>query len=240
MKHFLIYLFRKIKANFIWFKLHNIFEPLGFLFLNIFYLSKFSKWKASVKQPEFNDFYNKKVFYGDRYKLYEHIFQKENLSSEIVYLEFGVSGGDSFKWWIGKNTNPGSKFFGFDTFSGLPENYGMYKSGEMSSSIPKVEDDRCKFIAGIFQETLPGFLKENIFEKKTVIHCDADLFSSTLFVLTSLAPYLKKDDIIFFDEFSVPTHEFKAFYDFVSAYGIKYELIGAINNYLQVAIKVSR
>lgn len=238
MKNILIYIFRKIKANFVRFKLHNIFEPFAFIFLNIFYLSKFSKWKASVKQPEFNDFYNKKVSYGDRYKLYEHIFQKENLDNEIVYLEFGVSGGDSFKWWANKNINHDSRFFGFDTFSGLPENYGMYKSGEMSSAIPKINDVRCNFIAGIFQETLPKFLKENNLEQELVIHCDADLYSSTLFVLTSIYPYLKKEDIIFFDEFSVPTHEFKAFYDFISAFNLKYELIGAINNYLQIAIKI--
>lgn len=67
---------------------------------------------------------------------------------------------------------------------------------------------------------------------------DADIYSATLYVLTSLAPFLKKDDIIFFDEFVVPTHEFKAFQDFVQSYYINLELIGAANNYYFVAFKV--
>ena len=238
MKNVLIFLARKIKANFIRFKLHNIFEPFDFIFLNIFYLSKFSKWKAGIKLLGFDDFYNKKVSYNDRFKLHEYVFQKENLKNEIIYLEFGVCDGESFKWWVNKNNDPNSRFIGFDTFSGLPENYGIYKKGEMSSSIPVVDDTRHKFIPGMFQETLPAFLKETNLQRKLVIHCDADLYSSTLFVLTNIAAYLKNNDVILFDEFSVPTHEFKAFTDFVSAFNIKYEVVGAINNYLQVAIKI--
>jgi len=67
---------------------------------------------------------------------------------------------------------------------------------------------------------------------------DADLYSATLYVLTSIAPLLKKDDIIFFDEFAVPTHEFKAYLDFVQSYYINLELIAAANNYYFAAFKV--
>ena len=67
---------------------------------------------------------------------------------------------------------------------------------------------------------------------------DADLYSATLYSLTSIAPFLKKDDIIFFDEFAVPTHEFKAFYDFLQSYYINLELIAAANNYYFAAFKV--
>ena len=67
---------------------------------------------------------------------------------------------------------------------------------------------------------------------------DADLYSATLYALTSLAPYLKPGDIIFFDEFVVPTHEFKAFLDFTQSYYIKLELIAAANNYYFTAFKV--
>ena len=49
----------------------------------------------------------------------------------------------------------------------------------------------------------------------------------------------KKDDIIFFDEFSVPTHEFKAFHDFIQSYYTNLELIAAANNYYFVAFKVT-
>ena len=67
---------------------------------------------------------------------------------------------------------------------------------------------------------------------------DADIYSATLYVLTNLAPFLKKGDLILFDEFSVPTHEFKAYYDFVQSYYINLELVAAANNYYFVAFKV--
>jgi O-methyltransferase len=47
-----------------------------------------------------------------------------------------------------------------------------------------------------------------------------------------------KGDIIIFDEFNVPMHEFKAFAEWVSSYYIKYEVIGAVNNFYQIAVKI--
>ncbi|MBL7765461.1 MAG: hypothetical protein JNJ58_05175 [Chitinophagaceae bacterium] len=92
----------------------------------------------------------------------------------------------------------------------------------------------------MFQDTLPGFLTSNSFHqgRRKVIHLDADLFSSTLFTLCSLAPHLQKGDILLFDEFNVPNHEFLAYKTFCDSYYIKTKLIGAVNNYLQVAVMV--
>ncbi len=108
----------------------------------------------------------------------------------------------------------------------------------LKANIPIIEDERVKFIKGLFQDSLPDFLNSYESKQRKVIHMDADLYSSTLFVLTRLIPLLQKDDIIIFDEFGVPTHEFRAFTDIVSSYKLNYEILGAINNYLQVAIKL--
>jgi hypothetical protein len=67
---------------------------------------------------------------------------------------------------------------------------------------------------------------------------DADLYSATLFVLTSITPFLRPGDIIFFDEFNVPMHEFKAFKDWSNSYYINYKVLGAINNFYQLAIMI--
>jgi len=112
------------------------------------------------------------------------------------------------------------------------------KDYDTKGILPDVEDSRVDFRAGLFQHSLPKFIKEFSFNKRLVLHMDADLYSSTLFVLTALAFNLKKDDILIFDEFGVPTHEFRAFKDFFDSYMIKYEVLGAINNYLQLAIKI--
>src|SRR5690606_12027975 len=134
------------------------------------------------------------------------------------------------------NANGRSRFSGFDTFEGLPEDWGFYSKGDMSSSMPQIEDERGSFYKGLFQDTLPGFIQDNNLEqRRKVIHLDADLYSSTLYVLTSLYPYLRKGDILIFDEFNVPNHEYLAVKNFVESFYIKLTLIGAVNNYFQVA-----
>jgi O-methyltransferase len=238
--NFKLFIIRKVKNLFERFKLHLLFGPFVNFFLQIVYLSKLSKWISSAPKVPFNDFYNKKVDYNKRMLMHNYVLNIEKLNGEIDYLEFGVASGVSFKWWVENNTNPNSKFYGFDTFTGLPEDFGVFKKNDYSQDgkFPNLNDDRVEFWSGLFQKSLPEFLNHFAWNRKIVIHMDADLYSSTLYVLTSLARFLKQGDIIIFDEFGVPTHEFRAFTDFFSAYPIKYELLAATNNYLQIAIKI--
>jgi len=189
--------------------------------------------------PVFNDFYSKKYDYSKRYMLYKHVIDTEMLY-EIYYLEFGVSQGHSFRWWADNIKNANSRFVGFDTFTGLPEKWGFFEKGVMSTegNIPQINDVRCKFVKGLFQESLPGFLKGFDTSLRKVIHLDADIYSLTLYVLTMLATHLNKNDILIFDEFNVPLHEFKAYHDFITSYYIKTRVIGAVNNYFQISFKI--
>jgi O-methyltransferase len=203
---------------------------------------RLSRWAMiHGKQATLNDFYNPKRQYNLRFKLYEHVLQLESLAqAPIDYLEFGVAKGVSLTWWLDNNKNQASRFFGFDTFEGLPEKWGTYEKGAMSFGVPVLKDTRCEFFKGLFQQTLFSFIKQEKLSSanRKIIHLDADLFSSTLFVLTSLHPYLRKDDILIFDEFNVPNHEFLAFECYTKAFYVNYDLIGAVNNYFQVAIKI--
>jgi hypothetical protein len=106
--------------------------------------------------------------------------------------------------------------------------------------IPDITDERATFIKGLFQDTLPTFLKENNLDngKRKIIHFDADLFSSTLFGLCTLSPFFKEGDIILFDEFNVPNSEYYALKIFEETYYRKFKLIGAVNNYYQIAMVV--
>lgn len=231
---------RKIKSLLLKYQLQNVLNPISGALLNLIYLSKLSKYLQSIEKPEFNDFYSPNRDYNKRYKLYEHIIKSENLD-KIYYLEFGVAKGKSIKWWTQNVKSPESKFVGFDTFTGLPENWGEFNSGDMSSEdeFPEINDKRCQFKKGLFQETLPVFLKNFDTDCRKIIHMDADLYSSTLYVLTSLASYLQKDDIIIFDEFNVPLHEFKAFHEFINSYYVEVKMIGAVNNYYQAAFRIT-
>lgn len=230
---------RKLKYYFYKFGIHQVLYGKGLLFLG--HLSTLSKWISTQRDLKYSDFPSKDFDYNKRIKLYNFIIENEIANTEIDYLEFGVSKGESFKWWIEHIKNEKSRFFGFDTFNGLPEDWGPFKKGDMSNGNipPVINDSRHKFFQGIFQKTLYEFLKTYKSEKRKVILMDADLYSSTLFVLSTLSPYLAKGDIILFDEFNVPLHEYKAFKDWTESFYINYTLIGEVNNFYQVAIKLN-
>jgi O-methyltransferase len=224
-----------------------LFSRVGLLikpFSNFFlFLSRFaalSSWIHTHKKGIYTDFYSPKRNYVARFKLYEHVSIADELKNEpIDYLEFGVASGLSFNWWLQHNAHPDSRFYGFDTFEGLPEDWHFFKKGDMRAELPEVDDNRAKFVKGLFQDTLLNFLKSHPRGVgKMVIHMDADLYSSTLFSLTTLAPYLKPGDIIFFDEFNVPNHEYAAWNDFVRSYYIPNEVIGSVNNFYQCAFRI--
>lgn len=234
-----LFFIRLTKSLFIKLQLHRIFQVFTGFLSNLLYLTKFSAWAYKNRKVEYNDFFSK-WDYSKRNAMYQWVIDKEQLNANINYLEFGVAAGHSFIWWLDKINNPESRFYGFDTFDGLPEDWGPFKKGSFSNNnkVPEIKDSRGKFFTGLFQQTLPDFLKEFDNNKRNVIMMDADLYSATLYALTMLSPYLKKGDIIFFDEFVVPTHEFKAYIDFVQSHYINLQLIAAANNYYFVAFKV--
>lgn len=224
-------------------RLHGLVEPFSGLLLNSYYMSKLSKWRNSAKVNGYNDWYQNNWDYNRRLKLYEEVSKAEKLDSiAIDYFEFGVCGGHSFKWWLEHNKNTGSKFYGFDTFEGLPENFGPFAKGSMAVALESlnINDPRASFYKGLFQDTLVPFLDNYRSDRKKLIHLDADLFSATLFSLSQLYRFLNDGDILLFDEFAVPKHEFMAFKIFTESFYVNYEVIGAANNYLFLAVKIKK
>lgn len=204
------------------------------------HLAQLSRFVHKNKKAGHSDFYTWQFFYNKREELHEHIIASEKID-EVNYLEFGVSRGKSFRWWSDKLKNPNCRFYGFDTFSGLPEDWGPFKAGDMSNGNepPEMDDDRCSFYQGLFQQTLVPFLADFDDSKRKIIHMDADLYSATLYVLTLMTPYLKPGDIILFDEFNVPMHEYKAFTEWANSFYVKYEVIGSVNNFYCTAVKIA-
>ena len=219
-----------------------LIKPIKGQFKFVGNFSELTAWiqKHNSIKGIYNDFYSPRRVYSNREKLHAYLSEQNGLGhKEIQYYEFGVASGKSFRWWLGENKNPNSTFWGFDTFEGLPEDWHFYPKGAMSHQIPEINDTRASFIKGLFQNTFFEFLKTYPPKQGVtkVLHMDADLYSSTLFILTAFAPLLNEGDIIMFDEFNVPNHEFAAWNDFVRSYYVQYELIGAVNNYYQTAFK---
>ena len=219
-------------------RMHKVFPADIFEF--IAYLTRLSKWINKYAHTGYSDYYSSNLVNNKREDLYTHVLKEENLNAAVDYLEFGVSRGVSFRWWVKNITHSGARFFGFDTFTGLPEAWGKFKKGDMDNSCkpPEIDDSRVSFYQGLFQQTLNGFLKNYTPNKRRVIHLDADIYSATIYVLTTMTPFIRKGDILFFDEFNVPLHEFKAFSEWTSSFYIEYEVIGSMNNFHQVALKI--
>jgi O-methyltransferase len=221
--------------------LHSITSPFSGVLGNGMNMGHLSKWRQEHEVKGYNDFYQETWDYERRYNLYEALVKQEALDQEPVdYFEFGVAGGFSFKWWLERNKEPGSRFFGFDTFEGLPEKWGAFEKGSMAYAMEslQVNDPRASFYKGLFQESLVPFLEQYDNRNRKLIHIDSDLFSAALFTLTQLYRFLKPGDIILFDEFAVPQHEFLAWKIFTETFYIDYDVIGAANNYLFVAVKI--
>lgn len=147
------------------------------------------------------------------------------------YLEFGVFKGESINYIA--RCVPNDIVFGFDSFEGLPEDWKInFPKGTFKiENIPKVENN-VKLIIGYFQDVLDEFLERES-ELVSFIHMDADIYSSTKYVLNTLLKYnrLVKGTIIQFDEYYryLEWHkkgEFKAFHEILEEYNLKYKYIG--------------
>lgn len=135
-------------------------------------------------------------------------------------LEFGVYTGTTINQ-IKSSVEPNRyKIYGFDTFEGLPEDWkgtpcaaGHFSTGGNVPNIPDIH-----FFKGLFSNTIPIY-KQNS-SNIALLHCDADLYSSTIDILYGLNDYIVKNTIIIFDEWyynhlNIPKnrlHERKAFF----------------------------
>lgn len=149
----------------------------------------------------------------------------------LLYLEFGVHRGESLRWWAGAVPDARASFLGFDTFTGLPEAWNAVDGPAAYSAgghAPTIGDPRVRLIQGLFADTLPGL---SLPERDVlVVNCDADLYSSTRDVLTSLSERLVVGSFLYFDELHDPQHEMKAFAEHLDASGQRWRVVAAAAN----------
>jgi O-methyltransferase len=174
-----------------------------------------------------------------RFELHAYIQKQFLQDKSIDYLEFGVAEGDSINFWINLNKNLKSRFYGFDTFTGLPEEwknligYRSISTWSCEGNLPEITDGRVQFFKGLFQDTIDQFLQNYDPQKNIVIHNDSDLYSSSLYLLTRLHDIIKKDTIIIFDEFNNVMDEFRALENYCASYHRKYKVVGVTDDFYQ-------
>jgi hypothetical protein len=157
---------------------------------------------------------------------------------EVLYLEFGVFDGAATRYWSRLLGNPHSKLHGFDTFEGLPENWlpqrskGCFSTGGV---VPQIDDPRVRFFRGYFEDTLAGYRCPSC--EVLILNMDADLYSSTKCVLDRLREDIVLGTYIYFDEFNHQGHELRAFDEFISVTGMRFEVVGVTQTLAHVAFR---
>ena len=175
--------------------------------------------------------------YSDRWKMYEALAEKIS-DEQVLYLEFGVYEGYTLRRWARLLKNESSRFFGFDSFEGLPESWdAMRPEGtfNVQGMIPTYDDPRVSLCPGWFSDTLPDFMLPP--HQRLVVHLDADLYSSTKFVLDTLSTEISAGTIIIFDQLCDRMHELRAWDEFLQKTNRKFRFAAATINLEQVAFE---
>jgi hypothetical protein len=159
-------------------------------------------------------------------------------------LEFGVFKGTTINPLA--RLVPERQFFGFDSFTGLPEAW----AGSRYSAInfdrkgrkPSVAAN-VTLIEGWFDDTLPSFLAQKP-GPIGFLHVDCDIYSSTKTVLDLTAARLAPGAVIVFDEFfnykGYELHEFKAFFEFAERFEVAYRFIGYAAQQVSLVVEAVR
>jgi len=158
-----------------------------------------------------------------------------------LYCEFGVFKGETITRMAKRRSE--RRFYGFDSFEGLPENWkpGCGKGafdlrGVMPDVPPNVE-----LVKGFFQDSLPGFLQQHP-EPAALLHIDCDLYSSTKCVLDLFKDRIVSGTVILFDEyFNYPgwmEGEHRAWCEFVAAGNLAFEYLAYNELNEQLAVRI--
>jgi hypothetical protein len=178
------------------------------------------------------------LYFIDRENLLRYALDQVAVKGQV--LEFGVFAGKTIRTIAGRVQQP---VHGFDTFTGLPEDWAGSKSpkGEFSlgGRLPAVPAN-VTLHPGLFEATLPGFVREHR-DPVAFAHVDCDLYSSTRTVFEAVGPLVVPGTVLLFDDyFNYPgwrQGEHLAFQEWVKSRGVKYRYIGYARHQAAVVIE---
>ena len=205
--------------------------------------SKMLEWlNWNLHLYERNRPYSHVPTFATKKDLYDHLNARFDEGRQAMdYFEFGVFQGESLRAWCELNRDPKSRIFGFDSFLGLPEDWqGDFRRGTFTTGglPPPVNDPRVNFVIGFFQQTLPQFLSSYEPRNTLLIHCDSDLYSSTLFCLATMDHLMLAGTLVIFDEFNDASNEYRALVDYCSAYMRDYRVVAGTRHFAQAAVEI--
>jgi hypothetical protein len=161
-----------------------------------------------------------------RERVWDRVLQ-DVCNERVLYLEFGVWQGEATRYWSKALKHPESVLHGFDSFEGLPESAGVWNKGDfaVAGAIPTVDDSRVRFHKGWFDAVLPTYTVPP--HDRLVLNMDADLYSSTVYVLRHMRPWIKAGTYVYFDELHHLEHEARALDEFMRETGLRFDVVAA-------------
>lgn len=161
-----------------------------------------------------------------------YVLQKRLIDPAGLLLEFGVYKGSTINRIAAAYRE--SQIFGFDSFEGLPENWGrtdmIFDKGAftLEGNLPPVRSN-VTLVKGWFNETLPRFLEEHP-GPISLLHIDCDIYSSTKTVFDLTKTRIQDGCVIVFDELinypGFEEHELKAWQELLAETGMSWEWVG--------------
>lgn len=129
---------------------------------------------------------------------------------------------------------------GFDSFKGLPEDWGgEAKAGDYAFPVAKPDLPNVRIHPGWFDEAIVSALPE-LAGQIGFVHVDCDLYSSTTSAFRILGERLRTGTVIQFDEYwnylEADEGEMKAFREFVAERALGFRYLGYNANYMQASV----
>jgi len=193
--------------------------------------------------------FNKKTSDNDLFPYLEYCLSHSLKSDDLLFMELGVFTGNTFNC-IRSSLPSSIKLYGFDTFTGLPEDWMvndkdvLYAKGTFALDYIPHNTANTEFIAGNIEDTLEQFLRTND-KKISFVHFDMDLYNPTLFALKQMHNYFVNGTILVFDDFyNLPgwnNYSFKSLLDYINLHNIEFEplsTVGWVDGWASAAIRI--
>ncbi len=148
-----------------------------------------------------------------------HAFEFSRINGvEGDYFEFGLWRGKTFCYahlMKQRYRMPKMRFWGFDSFQGLPEferqKDEIWKAGQFACTQDEFRrvlrrngfsDSEYELVQGFYSESLNSGLRDRMAGvKAAIVYIDCDLYESTRDVLSFLPPFLQNGTVVCFDDY---------------------------------------
>jgi len=146
------------------------------------------------------------AFFATRERLWRRMISCLRRDATVTVYEFGVAYGHTTRWWLSRCSLI-DRWYGFDTFTGLPRAWRHFPAGAFDAGgvPPEIADARIEWIVGKVEDTFaaghpPLESSKDDRDAQRVFLFDLDLYEPTKCVAERVFPQLRPGDLVYFDE----------------------------------------